>query len=95
MRPRILRWELPDTPPPKRPFRDSLLMYLVFAIIIVVVAWLTHGDVGRAAVVAGLFFVVATGWSWWKWKQRLDRDRRRAEEAPARETPPSKTTPPA
>ena len=90
MRPRVLRWDLPETPPPKRPFRDSLILYFVFSAIIVGVAWLTHGDVRRAATIAVGFFVVATVWSWWKWKQRLDRDRRRAAEEP-----PPETTPPA
>jgi hypothetical protein len=52
-------------------------MYAVFAAIIVGVAWLTGGDVGRAAGVAVFFFVVATGWSWIKWKQRMDAERRR------------------
>ena len=42
---RVIRWGEPDTPPPKRPFRDSLIMYALFAAIIVGVAWLTGGVV--------------------------------------------------
>jgi len=56
-------------------------MYAVFAAIIVGVAWLTGGDVARAAGVAVLFFVVATGWSWVKWRQRVEAERRRREAA--------------
>ena len=90
----MIRWNLPDDPPPKRPFRDSVIMYGVFAAIIVGVAWLTGGDVGRAAGVAAFFFVVATGWSWLKWKQRLDADRRRRAAAAAEAAPdPSRPTP--
>jgi nicotinamide riboside transporter PnuC len=83
---RVLRWELPDEPPPKRPYRDSLLLHLAFALIIVGVAWLTDGSLSRAIAYAGVFFVVATGWSWWKWRQRFERDRRAAEAAAERST---------
>jgi hypothetical protein len=89
-----MRWDVPDTPPPKRPFRDSLIMYAVFAAIIVGVAWLTGGDVGKATGVAVFFFVVATGWSWLKWKQRLDAERRRREAAAEAAGGEPGTTPP-
>jgi membrane protein implicated in regulation of membrane protease activity len=78
---RVLRWETPGHPPPKRPYRDSFLLHLAFAAIIVGVAWLTGGSLGRAIVFAAVFFVVATGWSWWKWRERLERERRAAEAA--------------
>jgi nicotinamide riboside transporter PnuC len=81
----VLRWELPDEPPPKRPYRDSLLLHLAFALIIVGVAWVTDGSLSRALAYAVVFFVLATGWSWWKWRQRLERDRR-AEQAAAERT---------
>jgi hypothetical protein len=79
---RVLRWELPEEPPPKRPYRDSLVLHLAFALIIVGVAWVTDGSLSRAVAYAGAFFVVATSWSWWKWRQRFERDRR-AERAAA------------
>lgn len=83
MRRRILRWELPEEPPPRRPYRDSLLLHLAFALIIVGVAWATGGRLARALGFAAVFFVVATSWSWWKWRRRLERDRLAAQEAPA------------
>lgn len=51
-------------------YRDSALTYGVLALVIVGLALLTGGDVLRAVVIACLFFVVATGWSWWKFRAR-------------------------
>jgi hypothetical protein len=76
---RFLRWGPPEQPPPKRPYRDSIVLYAVLAVVIVLVAWLTGGGVGRAVVFAILFFVVATAWSVWRWRDRLREEARRAE----------------
>ena len=73
-RPRRLQWGLPESPPPKHPYRDSAIVYAVFAVIIVVVAWATGGAVGSAAIVAVVFFVVATGWSAFRWRSRLQEE---------------------
>ena len=70
-RPRRLHWGLHEQPPPKHPYRDTLLIYAVFAILIVVVAWLTGGGVRRAAGIAVLFYVVASAWSVSRWRNRL------------------------
>jgi 4-amino-4-deoxy-L-arabinose transferase-like glycosyltransferase len=51
-------------------YRDSALVYGVLALVIVGLALLTNGDVVRAVVIACFFFVVATGWSWWKFRSR-------------------------
>ena len=79
-----LQWGVPESPPPKHPYRDSAILYAVFAVIIVIVAWATGGAVGSAALVAGVFFVVATGWSMFRWRSRIqeeaaDRERRGGE----------------
>ncbi len=71
---------VPDLPLPKRPFRDSAIFNIVLAAIIVLVAWFTNGDLGRALVFAAIYFVAATAWSWWRFRARLDAERR-AEEA--------------
>jgi len=64
-----LKWgSVPETPPPKNPFRDTILVYGVLAVIIVIVAWLTGGSVGNAAVIAGFFFVVASAWTIWRFR---------------------------
>jgi len=50
-------------------------MYAVLAIVIVVVAKFTGGDVGRAILGAAAFFVVATAWSWWRFRRRVEQER--------------------
>ena len=67
----------PPPPLPKRPYRDSLLMNVVLALVILGFALLTGGDLVRAIAVAVAFFVLATAWSWWRFRQRLERGERR------------------
>ncbi len=72
--------ELPDErsrPVPKRPFRDSALFYGALAAIIVVVGYVTGGNIAKSLVIAVAFFVVATAWSWWRFRERLEREERR------------------
>jgi membrane protein implicated in regulation of membrane protease activity len=59
---------------PKRPFRDSAIFYAVLAGAVVVVTVLTGGSVLRGVLVAALFFVVATAYSWWRFRRRLERE---------------------
>jgi hypothetical protein len=59
---------------PKRPYRDSALFHGALALALVGVAWLTGGGLGRAAVVGGLYFVLATAWSWWRFRRRIERE---------------------
>ena len=63
-------------PMPKRPFRDSAIMYAAFAVIFVVVTFLTGGDVLVAVPIAAGCFVLATAYSWWRFRRRLDAERR-------------------
>jgi membrane protein implicated in regulation of membrane protease activity len=72
---RSRRWPRED-PLPKRPYRDTALVFGGMAGAIVLAAWLTGGDLGKALVVAAVFFVAATAWSWRRWRERL-----RAEDA--------------
>jgi membrane protein implicated in regulation of membrane protease activity len=58
---------------PKHPYRDTAVVFGAMALVIPVVAWLTHGNVGQAAVVGALFFVVATGWNWSRYRERQKR----------------------
>jgi membrane protein implicated in regulation of membrane protease activity len=76
---KVRRWEVPDEPLPARPYRNTAVFHAVLAGLIVLVAWLTAGDVGTAIVVAVGFFVVATAWSFWRWRQRLEEERLRQE----------------
>lgn len=68
---RKLRWNA-ELPIPKRPYRDSAIFYGVLAAIVVGVALVTGGSLPKALVIAGGFFVVATAWSWWRWKVKLE-----------------------
>jgi membrane protein implicated in regulation of membrane protease activity len=67
--------ERPRPPLPKRPYRDSVLLNLVLAGLIVLISWATGGSLGRAVVFASLYFVIATAWAWWRFRQRLERER--------------------
>ena len=62
-------------PLPRRPFRDSAIFYGILAVIIVVVSAATGGGVARGVVVAVLFFLLALAWSWWRFRERLERER--------------------
>ena len=74
---KALRWEQPPRRLPKRPYRDSALLYGVMAVVLVVVAKLTGGSLGRALVIGAFFFVAATAWSWRRWRERLRDEERR------------------
>jgi membrane protein implicated in regulation of membrane protease activity len=74
---KILRWEPRPRPIPRRPYRDSILLYGVMGATVVVVAALTGGSLVRAIVVAAFFFVAATAWSWRRWRERLRNDEQR------------------
>jgi membrane protein DedA with SNARE-associated domain len=71
-------------PLPKRPFRDSAIFYGVLSLLFVLVVWATGGavlprwddqqrEVG-GLLIAMLFFVVATGYSWWRFRQRIEEE---------------------
>ena len=67
------RWEPAPLPVPKRPYRDTAIFHVVLAGLIVLVAFLTGGSLARAIVVALVFFVLATAWSWSQWRKQLSR----------------------
>ena len=79
---RILRW---DPEPrsqelPKRPYRDTVLVYLGFALLIVVIATATGGGFVRAVVFAGLFWAAASAYGFVTMRRRIARARRQQEE---------------
>ena len=63
-------------PVPRRPYRDSAILYGVLALAVVGLAAVTGGGLVRAALVALGFFVVANAWSWYRWRARLREERR-------------------
>jgi len=76
VRQRRLKWDAPgERSIPKHPYRDTALVYGGMAIVVVLIAWATGGDVLKAFLVAGLFFVAATLWTWRNWRNRLRAER--------------------
>ena len=76
---RLWRALFPDFGEPRRtrrPYRDTAIFHLVLAAVILGVAFATGGSMARAAAFAVAFFVVATAWSWWRWRERLASERR-------------------
>jgi hypothetical protein len=71
---RRLRWSMPeDRAVPKHPYRDTLLVYAGLAVFIVLFAWVTGGNVGRAVLIAIAVFFAASAWSLVRWRQLLHR----------------------
>ena len=55
-----------------------MIVYGVLAVLIIGMAAATGGDLGKALVIAALFYVAATAWSLASWRRRL-RKRRAAD----------------
>ena len=56
------------------PFRDATIFYAVLAVIIVVVASFTGRGFVWGLIVGVAFFAASTGWSWWRFRQREQRE---------------------
>ncbi len=74
---RQLRWEHDEPKIPKRPYRDSAIVYAALAGVIVAIALLTGGSIPKAVLIAVFFFFVATAWSWSRWRRRVREEARR------------------
>jgi len=61
-------------PLPRHPYRDSAIFHGALGLALLVVAWLTGGDLLRALVVALLYVAVAVGWTWWRFRARIRRE---------------------
>ena len=75
-----LQWGLPEPGSPKSPVRDTLLVYGVLSLIILLVAWLTGGSLVRALVIVPIFYVIASAWT-------IQRLRARARREASKESP--------
>ena len=60
-----------ERPLPQHPYRDSAILNAVLACALLLLAWLTGGELGRALAVAIGFFAIATAWNWWRFRQRI------------------------
>jgi Flp pilus assembly protein TadB len=65
-----LRWDGTPQTRPRHPYRDSAIMYAILAAVVVGVTALTGGNMRAALIIAPVLFVVATGYSWWRWNRR-------------------------
>jgi hypothetical protein len=54
-----------------------LILNLVLAGVILLLAWVTGGELGRAFAVAIGFLVVSTAWSWWRFRRRIEQEAER------------------
>jgi hypothetical protein len=63
-----------DLPPPRQPYRAAALFHAALAVAILLVALVSGGDLPKALAFAGCYFVLATGWSWFRFRQRGSRD---------------------
>lgn len=68
--------KLPDEPLPRHPFRNSAILYGVLAAAVVGFGLLTNNDVTETVLIAAAFFVLATGYTWWRFRQRIQREGR-------------------
>ena len=72
-----MRWLRQEGPLPLHPYRDSAIVYGILAIVIIGMTVLTGGGLARGFLIAIAFFVLATGYSWWRFHQRLLQERER------------------
>ena len=56
---------------PDHPYRDAAVVYGIMALLLVGIAGLTGGSIVRACLAALTFFLLATAWSWWKFRGRI------------------------
>ncbi len=68
---RRIRWEVEQRPVLKHPYRDTALANCALTVLVVAIAVATGGGVVRSVLIAAGFFVAATAWSWWRWRERL------------------------
>lgn len=62
-----------DLPPPRNAYRGAATLHAVLAAVILVIAAISGGNLAKAFAVAAAYFVVATGWSWFRFRQRETR----------------------
>jgi hypothetical protein len=57
----------------RHPYRDSALVYAVMGTLVILIAVSTGGEVAWAITAGGSAFVLATGWTWWRLREREQR----------------------
>lgn len=59
-----------DLPTPRHAYRGSAILHGILSLVILAVAAISGGSLVRALVVAGAYFVIATGWTWFRFRRR-------------------------
>jgi Flp pilus assembly protein TadB len=67
---RRLHWSAPERSATRHPYRDTAIVYGAFAVIVVVVAWLSGSGLARGLIVAAVFYAAAVGWSFYRLRRR-------------------------
>jgi len=63
-------------PLPVHPYRSSAIFYAILSAMLLGVTYLTGGSMWKALLFGGGFFVIATGFTWYRFRERLaERDR--------------------
>ena len=62
-----------DLPPPAQPYRVAVLFHGALALAILLVALLGDSTVPKALAFAGGYFLLATAWTWFRFRQRASR----------------------
>jgi hypothetical protein len=76
-----LQWGgVPEPGSPRSPVRDTLVLYGILSVIILLVAWLTGGSLGRALVIVPFFYVAASAWTISRLRARARRQASETEE---------------
>ena len=58
-------------PLPNHPYRDSAIFYAVLSALLLGVTYATGGGMWRAVIVAVAFFVIATAFTWYRFRNKL------------------------
>ena len=58
-------------PLPQHPYRDSAIFYGLLAAALLGIVYITDGEMVRALIYAVGFFVIATAFSWWRFRAKL------------------------
>ena len=56
---------------PRHPYRDSAIFYGILSACLVGIASITGAGLVRGIIVGAGFFVIATGFSWWRFREKL------------------------
>jgi Flp pilus assembly protein TadB len=64
----------------RRPYRDAALAYSGLGILVIVIAYATGSSLLRSVLGGVVAAVLATGWTWWRLRQREREAEREAEQ---------------